>query len=54
MKLEFFKKMHHILIAMNVKDFSEITREDITYFDDEKEKMITIRKPESGTGCWCD
>lgn len=34
------------LIAMNVKDFSEITLEDIIYFDDvEKEKIITIPKP---------
>lgn len=34
------------LIAMNVKDFSEITLEDITYFGDaEKEKVITIPKP---------
>lgn len=34
------------LIAMNVKDFSEITLEDIKYLDDgEREKIITIPKP---------
>ena len=34
------------LIAMNVKDFSKITREDMTCFNDDNEKMITIPKPD--------
>lgn len=33
------------LIAMDVKDFSQITREEITVFDDENEKIIQIPKP---------
>lgn len=33
------------LIAMDVKDFSQIIREDITVFDDENEKIIQIPKP---------